>query len=328
VETRLDAVLWGDFDEHRQLLVPSNYVGRGAQRVMLVGPSECREAFLPVRIEAALPGLRAYQNSLSLGMFSDVLLILEYLERAHGEGALPRALVVGLTARFTADIGAEVSPLAEAIDAYSPVLRVVHDGRRPGLAPRGALAGLLARLRFLSKQGLRYRNAVRATRAAGPAALLEPAGARPRLGPPFAPARYQRRSPWSREQVRARLDQPNNFFRFSAAFDYAAAREAIVGRLERLRAVADRSGIRLLFVVMPERSEHRALYPAGAWETYLDAVRAGVGDAPLLDLRTLLDDGEFYDANHPTRAGAQRVSARVGAALAQMPGLGTAPEPR
>lgn len=318
VETRLDATLWGNFDEHRQLLVPSNHVGRGARRIMITGPSEAREGLLPAQLEAALPGWSVFQASLSMGVLSDVGLMLDYIERAYGADALPEVLVVGLTPRFTCGVGAGVSPLAAAIDEYSPHFGIALEGGSPTLVERGGLAGLLAGLRLRLRQGLRYRNAMRAARRAGPSALFDPPRSHPRLPHPFAAARYGRRAPWDDARVRARLDAPNNHFRHTAGLERARVRDEVTAGLAELALRARRSGVRLVLVELPERSQVRDVFGDEFHRAYIDAIRAGCGEVPLLELRELLDDGEFFDSHHPARVGALRLSERVGSELQRL----------
>jgi hypothetical protein len=76
--------------------------------------------------------------------------------------------------------------------------------------------------------------------------------------------------------------------------------------LEDLLDLCDRRGVRVAFVLMPEGSEFRALYP--------EAMRAGLESylgelsqrrrIPIVDGRQWVDDAGFWDAHHATPAGA------------------------
>jgi hypothetical protein len=76
----------------------------------------------------------------------------------------------------------------------------------------------------------------------------------------------------------------------------------------RLRGMADRLGIDLFVVNLPENPVHAPLYRPGSYDAYLRLVRASLDGVPFLDLRTLLPQERFHDAGHATWAGARIVT--------------------
>ncbi len=76
----------------------------------------------------------------------------------------------------------------------------------------------------------------------------------------------------------------------------------------RLRGMADRLGIDLFVVNLPENPVHAPLYRPGSYDAYLRLVRASLEGVPFLDLRTLLPQERFHDAGHATWAGARIVT--------------------
>jgi hypothetical protein len=96
-------------------------------------------------------------------------------------------------------------------------------------------------------------------------------------------------------------------------FAWRPDRERVVAELGILRAFAEQHRLQLFVVNMPEYSLVRSSYPAGVYDDYLDLLREALGTTPFLDLRHELDDGEFFDTCHPTRAAAERLSDRLAA---------------
>ena len=261
------------------------------------------------RFEAAFPGMTAYSNSQSMGTMSSTLVMLEYLERAYGPTAIPDVLVVGLITRSVANIGNNWSPTFAVIDEYSPHFSVDREALR--LRPKGPIEGLAARLRFMTRQGLRYRNALRVVQQLGAGALLEDSSPPPRARVPYVSARYHHLRHHTAELIQVRLEPEQSSFRQVSRWDFAAGEENTRRELGELYEFARRNEIDLFVVLMPERSEVRALYEGGVYETFEALVRDGLGDTPVLNLRTFLADEEFYDVCHPDRVGSTKVSDRV-----------------
>ena len=81
-------------------------------------------------------------------------------------------------------------------------------------------------------------------------------------------------------------------------------------RFEELLDFANRTGIRLMIINLPERKIARDLYRS-EYRDYLDLVSRAVGDTPFVDLREFLATDEFYDAEHSTVDGSRRLTAQV-----------------
>ena len=62
---------------------------------------------------------------------------------------------------------------------------------------------------------------------------------------------------------------------------------------------------------LPEGPWTELFYDEGIYDEYLRLLREAIGHTPYLDLRRFLQEDEFHDWAHPTRAGAERVSERV-----------------
>lgn len=311
-ETRLDAYLWKAQD-HLRVLSSAYHESRGARRLLIYGPSEAREGLLPEEIAAAVPGLEPYQNAQSMGTLDDGLLVLEYIERAYGRAAVPEAILLGISTRFIADFRPYPSPLVEGIRRYSPHF-TVPDGEPRRLVPKSAADALAARARLLSLQPDRYRRGV--------AAVVTP------IARAFAPvatalerrtraARYFDGRMASDADIRRWLTDPSSVW--PSVYGWEPASEGGRARTEigRLRETTARLGTRLYVVNLPESPWVRERYLPGRYEQYLDLVREELGGIPFLDLRTFLRDDEFFDQAHPTWRGARRLSAAVGAFVAQ-----------
>jgi hypothetical protein len=78
-----------------------------------------------------------------------------------------------------------------------------------------------------------------------------------------------------------------------------------------------REGIALAFVLTPESSEFRSLYPASlvpAFECYLKHL-GGPADLPVINARAWVDDGGFWDGHHALPGGAAAFTDRLGGEL-------------
>jgi hypothetical protein len=311
-ETRLGAYLWKQ-EDYLRLLSPVYHDGRGQGRLLIYGPSEAREGLLPEEIERGVPGLAPYQNAQSMGTLEDCLVVLDYLEKAYGDDAIPSAILLGVTPRFLANIRMQPSPLLEGIKKYSTDFDIVESGGLPRLVPKSPAAAVLARFNWLAIEPDRYRRGL----AAVTAPILRP------IVPGMdvierrltRPSKYldDRVATESEAAIRRWLVTPGNFWERVHAWDPALDREKILGQLAALREYVARHRVELYVVNLPELSWNRELFRPGRYEEYLSIIRAGIGSAPFLDLRTLLADGEFFDDAHPTWQGGIRVSRAVAA---------------
>lgn len=293
-------------EEWLQLFTADNYVERGRGRILLTGPSEAREAFLIDRLEEAFPKEEAYQNALSMGTMEDVLLLLEYIEGAYGREAVPDRIVLGVTPRFLFNYPpVERTPLAIAIDRYSPFFRVDHRADRVRLAPRTSiLRAFVADLRFSFKQGRRYRSGLEAL-------ALELIRRTPlpvsgdRLETKLKPYKYHHLPPLSKDHYRA------HFTRNRFGYTVDEKRAEVRADAERLRALCRRNGVRLYVVILPSGPWLDDHYEPGFQPAFLELTRRAYGEERILDLTRLLGPHEFYDHTHCTKKGAERITRRV-----------------
>jgi hypothetical protein len=309
-------------------LMPTLFEGRGPNRIMLVGESAVRENLLFEQFDRAFPTMRTFQGALSLGTIDDVVLALEYVEQAYGEAAMPGVLVVGVSPRFAANLP-RTRPFLRSLTRYSPVFYVRWDDSGPHLEPKGRRASILGRVRFhVQKSPERYRAAVSAIvraylygagpPASAPAWLWEaprwvPSGVAVRLERSVhqtvrysLPYRWLFSRPLPPEEVRAMVRRPQ--WARIHAWRAQNSRQVIVGRVERLLALAQRHRIRVFVLNLPESGESRVLYDPGLYADYLSVIRAAFGSLPFLDVRQLLEDDEFIDVVHATPSGAARVT--------------------
>ena len=320
-------------------LLPTLWPESGKPLILLAGASTTREDLLVEDVTSAFPDHRVSQGGFSLGTLGDVLAALEYVERAHGTGALPAILVLAVSPRFLAEIPNE-RPFAKGLALYSAHYRVPpHAPAGFGLEPKPALIGLIDHARFLvQKQGPRYRTAAawlvgalagtdlgtRLTESA-PVRFILQAGRAFRVLPPRAaelgirdyarelasPYRYREGTRYTAEQVITYLNSPNSWWKEVYRWDPAADASAIRVRVAALLQFTARHRIDLYVVSLPERGLSRAGYPAESSRRYLSLLHSTFGTVPFLDLRCFLDDTEFYDAEHTLLSGARRVTARV-----------------
>ena len=132
---------------------------------MLAGASTLRENVRVERFEAAFPGYDVYQGGISSGTLPDVTAALEYVEKVHGDEALPEFIVLGVSLRIIANLPAD-RPFALGLNLYSPHYAAIQLPQRVDLRPKGVLEGLSGQVRFLvNKQPERFRTALLAVLA-------------------------------------------------------------------------------------------------------------------------------------------------------------------
>ena len=86
-EQERGAYLWRT-EEWLALFTPANYADRGDGRLLLMGPSEAREAFVDSALRERLAGWETIQHAWVWSTLEELVVFLEYLERAHGDAAL------------------------------------------------------------------------------------------------------------------------------------------------------------------------------------------------------------------------------------------------
>jgi len=310
---------WRDEDWLRYLL-PDLFVGDGERRALIIGPSEAREDLLYERLDSAFPGVRHIQGAQSMGTLEDALLLLEYLEHAHGADALPDRIILGTTPRFVSSIRRGTrSPLAMAINRYSPEYRVVRSREGPRLVRKDQWDGIAARIRFAGKQPDRYRAAVCATLLRAFPQHDAADGAAPAGGGPIArlargldrcrsPYRWHGAPPLERDELEGWLKDPTSFWSATRRWNPDVDAKRIVPELRRLRAFAERHGITLHLVNLPEHPLFRNSFPPARYQGYLRLLQQGLGNVPCLNLHTALSASEFFDLGHATLPGAIRVT--------------------
>lgn len=314
-ERRLGAYL--EKEAYLRLFSPANYVGLGRDRLFIYGPSEAREAFLPEELAPALPGIVPYQNSLTIGTLEDGLVLLNYIESAYGRSAVPDMLLMGITTRFIADIRTEASPLFRGINKYSPTFTVDESQHPPALVARSRIDSLRARFALLGMQPERYQRGIFAI-ASDLAIKAQPRlAANERLWQPVRAGKYLRGKRWSPESLKKRMAMPAGLWASVHGWDPERDRDRVTRELRLLLDYTSRHGIALYVVNLPEMSWNRMFYEPGRYEAYLDVVRSALGPTPFLDLRTFLEDDDFYDSSHATWQGSIRVSKRVGDFIAE-----------
>jgi hypothetical protein len=346
-ETEMGAYPYKHEDWLRYLL-PDLFVVDARERIMVIGPSAAREAVLVEPIARAFPGAHVFNGALSVGTIDDVLVSLEYIEGAYGAEALPNVLVLGLTPRFVANLPAE-RPLQPAIDRYSPHFNVEEGENGPVIAPKSALSGSLAWLRFHAlKQTSRYRTAIEAARlravlagrercrGAGalcpydwPSDVTEWVLARPKLvrflglgrletfglagylANEISPLRYSYDGRRSEDVLRARLENPESFWDEVFSWDPRPRAAETESRMVRLLDFATKREIEVFAVNLPENEICSAMYQPERYLAYRAVLESSLGDTPYLDLRSLLPRTELRDAVHVTLQGAERTTAAI-----------------
>lgn len=317
VELQPGVFLWWR-EEFLQFLSPANYVGRGDGRLVLYGPSEAREALVAPVFEERLPGLEAYQNSQTVAIFDDALVLFEYISRTYGEGADPDALLFGITPRFVANMRfwEDRSPIYFAIDQYSPAFDVDQDSAPARLVPKSRWRSYRARFAFRCRQQRRYQSALLGTVREAIRSKYPELARDPDVWYMLTPHKYHHLARMDSGTERF-LDNPNNpnqlLFHWQPEQDAATIRD----RIERLKRFTGEHDIDLYVVNLPEHPLMQARYDPGVYDTYLRIVKEALGDTPFLDLRTFVGRSGFYDYCHTTREAAIRVSGRIADFVAQ-----------
>ncbi len=323
VEMRLDANLWR-FEEWMQLLSPARYPTATRDRIVVIGPSEAREAFWPEPFQQALDGATLVNDSLSLSTFEDGLTQLEYIEKVYGRGAIGDLLLVAVTPRLLQGYAPGQRPLPILLNRYSPHFALDERVEPQALVEKSFAASLLSRIRLAAHSGVRYQRAFRALLLAVRArirgedldALFRAHGL---VGSRFfdtQPLDKQQYYEWARTGTGI-LPSMEYFFELRT-MDARTRRAAIIGQFERLRAIAARNDCRILVVNMPEGGWARQLfYKPGIHEGYMEVLREAVADLPFVDLREELPDDGFFDWMHPTRDAALTLSRKVAAEIRQ-----------
>ncbi len=161
VETRLDANLWR-YEEWMQLMSPARYPVGERGRILVIGPSEAREAFWPEPFQQALDGATLVNDSLSLSTFEDALTQLDYIERVYGRGAFGDLLLVAVTPRLLQGYAPGERPLPIVLNRYSPHFALDERVEPQALVEKSLAASLLGRARLAAHSGVRYQRALRA----------------------------------------------------------------------------------------------------------------------------------------------------------------------
>jgi hypothetical protein len=316
-------------------LLPTLWPADGQPLILLTGPSNAREGLLVEEFASAFPGHRVFQGSISAGTLADVVAALAYVEAEHGTTALPGVIVIGFSTRFVAEIP-RTRPFAIGLNRYSGSHRMVEVPVGPAtLQHKPYGAGALSRLRFLLlKQGERYAAAAywllarsvtteldAKMRGTGllespVARLLLPHRAR-QLGlhawavEQVSPYKYRGAGPEVREMFFRALDDPRSYWPDVWEWNAAEHEREVVERLGALRDFASSHGIELYAVNLPEGSANRVRYHGSNAIDYRDVLLEGLDTLPVLDLRCLLDDDAFVDAEHARVRGAREVTRRV-----------------
>ena len=320
----------------------------GRTLILLTGPSTARENLLVEEFATAFPGYRAFQGSLSLGTLADVIVSLEYVGRVHGAGALPDMLVLGVSPRFLAEIP-DARPFALGLDRYSSRFRLADSaGTESVLEPKSRLEGGLAQLRFLTThQTGRYRAALAwsvsrlLSSEVGSSALgglvdrligsapgrlfLPPRAAEIGLAAFAAeivsPYKYRNAARLGDARLAQWLDAPDSWWKDVHRWDPGPDSIAVRARVRRLLDFAGRHGIDVFVVSLPERSISRTRYAEGFDARFHRFAMAVFEPLPVLDLRCLLDDREFRDAEHASVHGARRTTAHTIRHIESLTGL-------
>ncbi|MGH7822953.1 MAG: hypothetical protein ACREQ9_24615 [Candidatus Binatia bacterium] len=328
--------------------LPSFFTMRSGSQLYLAGPSSVRENLLVHRFAKAFPDADVLLAATSVATLGSTLLALEYVENVYGEDALPERLVVGIDPRFIADMPASGSPLATAIDRYSPHYRVVATSEGERLERKTWLEGWIGRARFLTKQQMRYRSAL----CAAAMRLLPPDVPYEDFLPDFPamrsfiqvlwfqpaaipaavdfardvgwgaaagrwlrlytyPYKYHYLPPMPRKGMEGWMSARSSFWVQVHRWNPREHEAEVRSGISRLLAFAERHRIRLYVVNLPENPRSLRRYDPENYRTYLSLVRDAFGDTPFLDLHDMFEDEDFYDVVHATLGPAIRLSDRV-----------------
>ena len=315
--------LWGEENWLVPLTASQWRPRRGDKdRLLVLGPSEVREGVLIDVLAAALDRPVSLVG-LSMGTINDARVLLDLVESRYGSAAVPEEILLGVSTRFLLNAAYAGTPFLDAIDRYSE-FRVERAGEVPRLVPKDSVSAVWSRLRWIGHQGHRYREAVRFF---GQSLVNRWSS----LGADFSryrPPRYHSRSPRNKkpffEFARTGLrSNPNAFYFYEPlrTMDPAAHAAAICRRFEGWVAQCRKLGIRLRIVNLPEGPWAEEFYAPGRYEDY-EALLAGLtADLAFFDARHLLSGDQFYDWNHPTRDGAERLTEHLITFLHAVDGL-------
>jgi hypothetical protein len=329
-------------------LLPTKFVQDApAGRILLTGPSTVRENLLYERFAAAFPGQVIIQGGISLGTLDDVTAALRYVREVYGNAAMPDTVVLGISPRFIANIPNN-RPFKNGISRYSPYFSATRSDSGIELSPKGPVASLVSRARFLIyKQPDRYRTAIFAllsqllggdttSRADdGKTALgrqVDRFFRQPALRRLFAGTRFSRALDYDFSTVLAWLASPYKY-RLDAPADLEGlvtwmngedvwwhdvhtwnprdTEQTTRASLERFNALIRASDIELYVINMPERDVSRARYDRDNYAAYLELVRDTLDNAHFLDLQEFLRTEEFHDLEHSRYPGSLRLTDRV-----------------
>ena len=328
------------YQDYLRSMLPSLYENRGAHRILLVGPSEAREAFIYQRIEESFPHMEAFQGSQTAGTFAETLLFLDYIDRVYGPSARPNTLVVGITPRFVSNIISENKQrlFVSTVGRYSPYYRIESTPEGLRLVDKTYLQSWAGRLRFLTKAPERYATAVLAVlnrlmddpvpypdyeqeyfaRVPPPRTLLESVrllGPRAGLGRwsavQISPYRYHQQLPRPLEVVERQVENRKGFWQRVYAWEPADDAALIHSQFDRLARIAHEWNMRVYIVNLPEHPFSRARYRTGRYEQYLKLVETSLCNTPFLNLRDMFSAEDFYDTGHLTMAAGVRMTDRV-----------------
>lgn len=325
-------------------LLPALWKGNEQPTLLVSGPSTARENILVERIQRAVPEFRVFQGSLSGGTLNDVLAALQYVELVHGQRSLPRLLVLGVSTRFLAEIPDD-RPFAGGLNRYSAVFAVDTSGGERRLVRKDRVRGLVDGARFaVAKQRPRYRTAILwlASQVMDSSldarlvssGLLESNLVRrlvpermSKIGPHayfaelVSPYRYRGLRAARVDELNAWLSKPNSWWTEVHHWDPDRDDAMVKRRVTAFREFAKRHGIGMVVVNLPDHSLSRGRYTPGASARFTALVEEAFTPLPVLDLRCMLADDEFLDAEHALPGGAERLTDRLVAFLKELHGL-------
>jgi hypothetical protein len=302
-----------------QLTSASRYPAGEHNRILVIGPSEAREAFWPGPFKEALGDVRLVNDSLSLSTFEDAITQLDYVEQAYGKGRLGELIIVAVTPRFLEGYAPGERPLPIVINRYSPYFNLDETVEPQALVRKGSVESLGARIRLTGHSGVRFMKALWAVAVAVKARSrgedLEAAFRSHNLvGARFYLERPRDKTPYY--ELAKKGSGLNPVLRNRSLLD---RRTEVIRDFGRLKAIASRNGAQILVVNMPEGGwARRGFYAPGVHESYMAVLREASGDLPLLDLREALDDDGFVDWVHPTMAASLKLSRKVAVAIREM----------
>ena len=318
VELRLDAHLWR-YEEWMQLTSGTRYPAGAHDRILVIGPSEAREAFWPQPFRHKLDGARLVNDSLSLSTFEDAITQLEYIEKVFGTDTLGGLLIVAVTPRFLQNYAPGDRPLPIVVNRYSPYFSIDESVEPQRLVEKGFVEGLIARVHLAGHSGARYMKAVWAVALAAEARVRGKDFEESLRSHFLVGARFYDQGPRDKARYYELARQGGGFNQVLRSMNPLDQRAAILRDFDRLRAIAARNGAQILIVNLPEGGWSRQhFYDPGIHEAYMSVLREGVRDLPFLDLRDALNDDDFVDWVHPTMAASLMISNRVASAIRDM----------